>query len=226
MAGLGTQQPQQGGMQQQAQPAQAPMEQEPMDEAGGAGEASEQEQAAYQKFADALGDIIYPRDTPGEAFPQIVANLKGEFDPQTLSLFEGVDPPLTDSPQDAVAATAVLIILVVDKQMGLLEQSLSEQQADDFSPEEVLREGGKLAVELLIEVSEANNLHDFQEQDVEGVFYRALDLFRVAQEKVNPRVVEALKRGFEEIRAANEQGNLGKVLPGLPGGAPMQQQEA
>lgn len=252
MAGLGTQQPQQGGMQQQ-QPAQAPMGQEPM-AAGGSGEASEKEQAAYQEFADTLGDVLYPRETPGEVFPQILSNLKGEFDQQMLSLFEGVDPPLTNSPQDAVSATAVLIILVVDKKMGLLEQALAagepmgneqgeempgqpeegtgaQMQAegeteDDFSPEAVLMEGGKLVVEELIEVSEAAGLHDFQEKDIEGTFLRALDLFRVAQEKVNPRVVAGLQRGFEQIRQADAQGNLGKVLPGLPGGAPMQQQEA
>jgi len=227
MAGLGNpQQPQQGGMQQQAQPAQAPMGQEPMDEAGGGNPATEAEQAAYEEFASTLADVLYPRETPGEVFPQVMLNLKGEFDQQMLSLFEGVDPPLTDSPQDAVSATAVLIILVVDKQMGLLDQSFAEQQGEDFSPEAVLMEGGKLVVEELIEVSEAAGLHDFQEQDIEGTFYRALDLFRVAQEKVNPRVVEALQRGFEEIRAADQQGQLGKVLPGLPGGAPMQQQEA
>lgn len=237
MAGLGTQQPQQGGMQQQAQ---APMEQEPM-EAGGTGQASEEEQAAYQEFADTLGDVLYPRETPGEVFPQILSNLKGEFDPQMLSLFEGIDPPLTNSPQDSVAATAVLLILVVDKKMGLLEQALaagepmeneagapmqSGEPETDFSPEAVLMEGGKLVVEELIEVSEAAGLHDFQEKDMEGTFYRALDLFRVAQEKVNPRVVAGLQRGFEQIRQADAQGNLGKVLPGLPGGAPMQQQEA
>lgn len=251
MAGLGTQQPQQGGMQQRpAQPAPAPMNQEPMDEAGGGNQATEEEQAAYDEFAETLADVLYPRETPGEVFPQILANLKGEFDQQMLALFEGVDPALTNSPQDAVSATAVLIILVIDKKMGLIDLSLAaneersaapqpniepdedgmieldEPAEPEFSPEAVLMEGGKLVVEELIEVSEAAGLHDFQEQDIEGTFYRALDLFRVAQEKVNPNVVAALQRGFEEIRMADEQGQLGKVLPGLPGGAPMQQQEA
>lgn len=224
MAGLGAPMQQGGAQSQGVQPMQPPSA------AGGAGQASEQEQAAYEEFASTLTDVLYPSDTPGEVFPQILANLKGDFDPQVLGLFDGVEPPLTSSPQDTVAATSVLITLVVDKKMGLLEQALAAEDqgggADDYAPEAVLMEGGKLAVEELIEIAEAASIHDFGEDEVDGAFYRALDLFRVAQEKVNPRVVQSLQRGFEQIRMADEQGQLGKVLPGLPGGAPMQQQGA
>lgn len=211
------------GMQQQ--PASAPMEQE--EPQGGSAQASAKEQASYEEFAATLTDVLYPANTPGEVFPQILANLKGDFDPQVLALFEGVEPALTDSPQDTVAATSVLITLVVDKKMGLLEQALAAEKqggADDFAPEAVLMEGGKLAVEELIEIAEAAKMHDFAEDEVDGTFYRALDLFRVAQDKIEPRVVQSLQRGFEQIKAADQQGTLGKVLPGLPGGAPMKQE--
>lgn len=228
MAGLGAPMQQGGAQPQGMAPHGQSMQQQP---AGGAapGQATEQEQAAYEEFAATLTDVLYPADTPGEVFPQILANLKGDFDPQVLGLFDGVEPPLTSSPQDTVAATSVLITLVVDKKMGLLEQALAAEEqggSDDFSPEAVLMEGGKMAVEELIEVAEAAKIHEFAEDEVDGAFYRALDLFRVAQEKVNPKLVQSLQRGFEQIRMADQQGQLSKVLPGLPGGAPMQQQGA
>lgn len=222
MAGLGTPQ-QPGGAQPQAMGQQQPA---PQSVPAAGGQATEQEQAAYDEFAAALTDVLYPSDTPGEVFPQILANIKGDFDPQVLGLFDGAEPPLTSSPQDTVAATSVLVTLVVDKKLGLLEQALAAEEqggADDFSPEAVLMEGGKLAVEELIEIAEAAKVHDFAEEEVDGTFYRALDLFRVAQEKVNPRVVQSLQRGFEQIRAADQAGEASKILPGLPGGAPMRQ---
>lgn len=254
MAGLGAPmqggaQPQGMGMQQQApQGSPAPMEQQ---EAGGGAQASQKEQAAYEEFASNLSDVLYPSDKPGEVSPQILQNLQGDFDPQVLALFDGVEPALTESAQDTVAATSVLVTLVVDKKLGLLEQALAAENGqapresepneempgqpekapagyagddgEDYSPEAVLMEGGKLAVEELIEIAEAAKLYDFQQEEVDGTFYRALDLFRVAQEKVNPRVVQSLQRGFEQIRAADQAGDVKKVLPGLPGGAPMKQ---
>lgn len=235
MAGLGI--PAQQGMQQ---PMQQPMQQE--EQSGSGQQASAKEQASYEEFAQTLTDVIYPQDTPGQVFPQVLSNLQGQFDPQVIGLFDGCEPALTNSPQDSVAATSVLVTLVVDKKMGLLEQALAAEgqpmqpenepgegmpgqpeDEGDYSPEAVLMEGGKLAVEELVEVAEAANIHDFSQEEIDGAFYRALDLFRVAQEKVNPRVVQSLQRGFEQLRMADQQGQLGKVLPGLPGGAPMKQ---
>lgn len=248
MAGLGI--PAQQGMQQR-QPMQQPMQQE--EQSSGGQQASAKEQAAYEEFAQTLTDVIYPQDTPGQVYPQILANLQGQFDPQVIGLFDGVEPALTNSPQDSVAATSVLVTLVVDKKMGLLEQALAaegqpmqrenepgeempgqpeedpagyrgaNEDKGDYSPEAVLMEGGKLAVEELVEVAEAANIHDFSQEEIDGAFYRALDLFRVAQEKIDPRVVQSLQRGFEQLRTADQKGELNKVLPGLPGGAPMKQ---
>lgn len=222
MAGLGTTAP--AGM-PQGQPMQPPAPEE--EQSGSGQQASAKEQAAYEEFAQTLSDVIYPQDTPGQVYPQILANLQGDFDPQVLGLFDGVEPALTNSPQDSVAATSVLVTLVVDKKMGLLDQALAAEEQPggegDYSPEAVLMEGGKLSVEELIEVAEAAKIHDFSQEEIDGAFYRALDLFRVAQEKVNPRVVQSLQRGFEQLRMADQKGELSKVLPGLPGGAPMKQ---
>ncbi|MBF5091904.1 hypothetical protein F1640_18285 [Novosphingobium sp. NBM11] len=257
MAGLGS-----SLMQPTAQtPAAAPMSAQPAPaaqddqggmDAGGQQAASPEEQAELEKFVRAMQAVIYPDATPGEVYPQIIADLKGQFDKKALDLFDGVEPPLTNSPQDCVSATAVLITIVVDQKFGLLNRALdtadsgqqpkmenepneeqpgqpeedrapeaSGEDEQDFSPEAVLYQAGREAVEEMIEISEAAKLHDFNDQDIEGAFLRALDLFRVAATKINPRIVDALKTGFAQLVDADRAGQLNKILPGLPGGQPI-----
>lgn len=254
MAGLGSNMMQAGTPAQQQQPMQ--QSQPPMDDKGGMDTggsqqpASPEEQAALEQFVRAAQDVIYPSKNPGKVFPQIVNDLKGQFDQQAVSLFDGADPPINGSPPDSVAATSVLILLVVDQQFGLLKRALerggqqqpmenepNEEQPgqpeedrtpeatgedeQDFSPEAVLYQAGAEIVEELIEVSEALKLHDFQDEETQGVFLRALDLFRVAASKVSPGVINALKQDFSTIVDADRSGQLNKILPGLPGGQPM-----
>lgn len=171
-------------------------------------EASPEEQAQYEGFVTSALAMIYPEQTPGEVNPAILANLRGQFEPDALAMFEAAEPALTDSPQDSVAATAVLLT-VMNESRG--------QFTDD-----VVMHGGAAIVEELVEVSEAAKIHDFSDRDMETVTYRAMDLYRISSPRADPA---ALTEQFKLLMQANEQGNLGAVLPGLPGGAPMKQQQ-
>lgn len=203
MAGLGT--PQQGAQPSQEQPqsaagmldADAIQMEEPTPE----------EQAQFESFESTLIDMVFPQE--GQVNPDVLDNLKGGFDPSALEMFAEAQPALTDSPQDSLAATAVLLTLVVEQNVGEL--------TDD-----VVMHGGKRAIEELIEVSEAAKIHEYSDRDMETVTYRAFDLYRIASPRVN---VEALTAEFKTLVDANAQGNLGAVLPGLPGGKPMEQQQ-
>lgn len=192
-------------MQQPGAPAQ---QQQPLAD-GPDGEVSPEEQAQYDAFVKGALAVIYPEATPGEVNPAILDNLRGKFDPNALELFQQTEPALTDSPQDSVAASAVLLTV-----MG--EQKGGQELTDD-----VVMHGGTAIIEELIEVAEAAKIHDFDEKEIEGVTYRAFDLYRTASQRVDP---EALTQQFQELMAANEKGELGRVLPGLPGGDPMTQQ--
>ena len=174
---------------------------------------SPEEQAQYERFYGMAASIIRPRETD-EVSPQILANLRGEFAPEALELFAASAPGLTDSPQDSVAATGVIVTM-------LAEQSLGEDVSDDvvmFAGPEILGE--------LTEIAEAAKIHDFDEREVEGIWYRALDLYRTASPRADP---ETLSKGFEMVMAADKAGRLNDVLtgsvntiaPGLPGGAPL-----
>lgn len=213
MAGLGTAGAQAAPMQQQSAAQPAPGESAAgmlgsMDE-GSLEQASPEEQAQYEQFVKGGMAAIYPPQSPGEVNPAILANLKGQFEPDVLHLFEAAEPPLTDSPQDSVAATAVVLAVMLESQ---------GQYTDD-----VVLHGGAALAEDLMEISEAAKIHDFNEQDIETVTYRAMDLYRIASPRADPA---ALTEGFKSLMAANEKGNLGAVLPGLPGGAPLKQQGA
>lgn len=184
----------------------------PMDADEDEGEpASPEEQAMYEAFVDKALGVIYSPNATGQVSPEILANLKGDFDTQILSMFEPAEPALTDSPADTVAAVATLLTIMVQGSIG------------QPVPEDVVMHAGKAIVEEMVEVAEAAGLKDFTEEQMEGVFYRAIDLYRVASPFVDQ---EALKAEFGKIVEADKAGQLGAVLPGLPGGAPMPQGDA
>lgn len=203
MAGLGNapqpqqQQPEQGYTSAAAQFDESAVQAE---------EASPEEQAQFEQFERAMIGFVYPEDMRGKVNPNVLENLRGQFDPSALEMFAEAQPALTDSPQDSLAATAVLLTL-------LIEQSSGEKFTDD-----VVMHGGKGAIEELIEVSEAAKIHEYSEQDIETVTYRAVDLYRISSPRVDR---DALTAEFGKLAEANKHGDMGSVLPGLPGGAPM-----
>lgn len=168
--------------------------------------ASPEEQAIYSDLEKKAMAYIYPPNQHGQVSAEIVANLKGDFDPQILAMFEQAEPALTDAPADTVAAVAALLTIMVEGTLG------------GPGPESVMMEIGSDLVGNLAEVAEAAGLKDFAAKEMDGVFYRAVDLYRVASPFVDQ---EALKAEFGKIVEADKAGQLETVLPGLPGGKPM-----
>ena len=178
--------------------------------AAGGEEPTPEEQALYDDFVMRAQGILVPEQ--GKVSGEIIANLKGDFDPQAAQVFASAEPPLAPSPQDAVSATAVLLTLMIEA--GAMQEGTNY-------PDDVIYNAGVEVVEMLVAVSEAAGIHEFEEgEEIEGIFYRALDLYRVTSPRIDQ---EALKQGFAQLMQANDAGQLNKVLPGLPGGPAMQQ---
>lgn len=203
------------GLGQAMQPASAQPQQPqamPAPAAGGSPQpgqqASPEEQALYEDFINRAESVLVPEQ--GEVSREILANLSGDFDQQAAAVFAQAEPPLAQSPQDAVSATATLLTLMIEAQ--------ALQEGTDY-PDDVVMHAGAEVVEMLVAVSEAAGIHDFNEEEMEGMFYRALDLYRISSPRIDP---EALKAGFQAIVQANDAGKLNEVLPGLPGGPAMQ----
>ena len=71
---------------------------------------------------------------------------------------------------------------------------------------------GQEILEQLADIAEAANIHDFQEEELEGAFYRATDLYRISSSRVDP---ESLSQEFGQVQQADQQGTLGQLLPGI-----------
>ena len=163
---------------------------------------SPEEQAIYDMMVrEALG-IIYPEDDPGNARPQILENLRGEFDQQVMQMFAQAEPPVQQTAQDALAVTAVILTMMVEAMLA--------QKGTDVADDVAFYAGAEI-IELLVELAETVGIADFQQNEVDDIALRAMDLYRMASPRVD---TEALTAEFEEIIAAGEAGKLNDLLPG------------
>lgn len=205
-----------GGMQAPAPPA-------PMNPAGGMPpgaapspdgmeDATPEEQAMYDKLVTTALDFFVPEGMDTIA-PPMVASLKGEFPEAVTQMFAQAEPPVDANPLDAVAVTATVAVMMAEAEIEKGGQQI---------PNDVVFHAGAEVIEYAIAASEALKIHDFNEEDMERVTYRAMDLYRTAAPRADQ---EALAGEFEEVVAADRAGQLGALLPGVEGRAQPQQQE-
>lgn len=160
------------------------------DEEGQQPNVTPEEQAQYDAFVGNGLKVIYGAE--GEeagARPDILNRLKESSDPL-----------------ENLANTTVWLVT-------MLETSAEKggNQLDDA----VVMHGGKAMLEELAEVAEAANIHDYSEEEMEGAWYRGLDLYRETATQDGRVDPDALKEQFGEIQRADEQGRMGDVLPQL-----------
>lgn len=165
------------------------------DEQGQQPNVTPEEQAQYDAFVNNGLKVIYGADPNAEgggepgARPDILNRLKESSDPL-----------------ENLANTTVWLVT-------MLETSAEKggTQLDDA----VVMHGGKAMLEELAEVAEAANIHDYSEKEMEGAWYRGLDLYRETATQDGRVDPETLKQQFGEIQTADEQGRMGDVLPQL-----------
>tara|TARA_R110000868_G_scaffold34552_10_gene124791 strand:+ start:4655 stop:5302 length:648 start_codon:yes stop_codon:yes gene_type:complete len=162
-----------------------------------------EEQAAYDKFVGNAMEIMYPQGQQAQVAQTIVAQLSGEQSDEAAKMFAEAQPPLGNTPIDNLAATTTMIVVT-------LEDSAAQSGAD--IPDEVVMHAGQEILEQLADIAEAANIHDFQEEELEGAFYRATDLYRISSSRVDP---ESLSQEFGQVQQADQQGTLGQLLPGI-----------
>lgn len=186
--------------QQGAPMAQDPAMQDPM-EGGSADAPTPEEQAQYDAFVKNAYEVIYNQNN--EVEPVFLQHLQGEMDQETAQMFEGAEPPLSGNPVDNLAVASVLLTMFLDS---------SAASAGKEIPNDVLYHAGVEIVEEMGEVAGAAGIHDYSEKELEGAFYRALDLFRIASPRVD---TDALGQEFAEIANADKAGTLDQMLPGI-----------
>lgn len=203
MAGIGS------GITQQVRPA-APAQAQPTQGSPRLGDpepnVSPEEQVQYDKLVNNALEVIMPEGSDGPS-EQVLAHLQGQFDPQVQETFAQIDPPLDyAAPIDAIAATAVLIVMFLDA-----SASGSGVQIDN----EVLFNAGSEIVEQLASVGEAVGIFEISDEDTERAFHRAAYVYSVVGPRVDPEVASA---EFGQIVEADKAGRLGEIIPGVAQG--------
>lgn len=145
---------------------------------------SPEEQQQYEQFVGNAMTLIYDEDRT----PRMLAGLKG-----------------AGNPAEGLASTAVTVV------KGLADSA--EQNGVQISPD-VMMHGGLEIIEELADLQREAGIADLTPEEIEGAFYRALDLYRESATAEGKLDTAALEQDFAVMQQADQQGRLGEVLPG------------
>lgn len=194
MAGLLSQQQQQPGAGGAPMPPAggggAPMPGDPNAMAGPAGgeddsNVSPEEQAQYDQWVTNGMQLMYSE----QVMPQILETVAGGGDP-----IQGL-------------ANAVAMITI------RLEDSAGDASAE-ISGDVKFHAATEFA-EQLAELGEAAGIHQYSEEDIEAAFLLALDIYRSARQEEGRLPVDEISQDMQELVAAEQQGRIEDVLPGI-----------
>jgi hypothetical protein len=174
------------------------------DEDGQQPNVTPEEQQQYDQFVTNGLHVIYGANAPQDQGEQDqTGQAAPTARPDILNrLKEGADPI------EALAHTTAWLVT-------MLETSAEKNghQLDDA----VVLHGGQAMLQELAEVADAAKIHDYSEKEMEGAWYKGLDLYRETATKQGRIDPEQLKQQFNEIQQADSQGRMGDVLPQLGG---------
>lgn len=184
-----------GGIAPQQQPA--PADDEVPDE--DAANVTPEEQAQYDALVLTCTEMIFE---DGKVAPGVLKLL--DDDPADLKAVIG-DAPEGFTPVIALAATAALVMLEV----------VEGYEEDDRPADEVIFKAGEELISDLAQVATKYGTHDFTEDEVSQAFIKGADLYQTAARERGLLDPAAAQEDFEEIKAADREGRLGELLPGL-----------
>ncbi len=170
-----------------------------------------EEQAQYDDFVGKASDLIHGGDKE-EVLPEILESLRGGQQPKAD------DPDMAEAPANAApvegeAPTNGPILALANTAVQIC-QKLDVDSAEAGTPwtDDVLFQGAVEVIEMLGEIAEAANIHVYSEEDLEGAFYQAVDLYRPIAIEMGRTTDEDLKGQFAEIEEAGKDGRLDKVM--------------
>ena len=145
---------------------------------------TQEDQALYTAFVENGLRLIYSPET----MPDVLNTLQGDSDPV-----------------DGLANAAVMVV-------RMLEESAQQngQQIDG----DIVLQGGTELLEDMANLSEQAGIHEFTDEEVEGAFYRAMDLYRFFKQQEGGVDQSEAQREWAQVQAASEQGQLESMLPG------------
>lgn len=165
---------------------------------GGQGEpATPEEQAQYDAFVKNGFEIIY---SGGKVAPNILKALDGDGDPK--------------------AGLANVTVMVVSR----LVKS-ADEAGQDISADVVMHGGAEILADLANVQKEAG-IADLSDDEQEGAFYQAVDMYRDMEQKMGGIDEAGLEEDFTALMEANDNGNIDDVVPGASQAAARFEQKA
>lgn len=158
-------------------------------------EASPEEQAIYHRFMENYYTIMYVGGSGqgGKKEPPLADS--NEF----RSYFTEIEDPV-----DALANASLSIVN---------ELAGSAQNAGKPIPPDVLMHAGVEVLEDIAEFAENAGYHEYSEEELNSALIKAMELYReIHQGDLN---TDALKQDYESLLAADQEGRLEDVLPGV-----------
>lgn len=148
-------------------------------------EVTPEEQAQYDAFVKNGFKIIY---TGGTVSPEILKALDGDGDPK--------------------AGLASVTVMVVSRLVKSADEAGQEISAD------VVLHGGAEILADLADVQKEAGIADLSDDEQEGAFYKAVDMYRDMEQKTGGIDEAGLEEDFRSMMEANENGALDSVVPG------------
>lgn len=177
------------------------------DEEGLAPNASPEEQKQYEDFVVSGMALIYERSPDGkqgQVRPGILKLL--DDDPSDLKGILGAKELEQFSPLVAIAATAVLVTIQVQK-----------LAAEERPSDEIVMHGGVAILQDLAEIWMKRNGKTLGEDDVHKALSMAMDIYREVAADAGLIDENALKDEFSRLVKADKAGKLSEVSPDLAG---------
>jgi hypothetical protein len=164
----------------------------PADASMGEGEeqATPDEQRMYDTLVNKAYEVIYQG---------------GKTNPQILKSLEGGGEPV-----DGLANTTAMVMMRLE--------DAGERQGKKFPPDVMLHAGVEV-LEDLADLAGQAKIHKFNEEEIQGATYQALDIYRATRQKQGKLDMPAIQQDFQQIMEANKAGQLGELLPGVEEGA-------
>ncbi len=148
-------------------------------------EATPEEQAQLQEF---VTNGVHMMNTK-EGAKKIVQAIQADGDPVT-----GL-------------ATAVSAIIM------RLEDSAEKKGVEIDS--DILMHGGAELMSVAADLSKQVGAHQFTDEEIEAAAYKAIDMYRVTRQEQGKLDQQAIGEDLQMLQAAEQQGGLESVLPGI-----------
>ncbi len=174
-----------GGLGRGAGAAPAPAA-EPQMGPDGSSSVSPEEQQQYDQFVNKAYELIYNNN---QVNPQVLESLKGD-----------------GQPMDGLANTTAMVVMRVE--------DAAREAGQEVSPDVVFH-GGAEILEDLADLAQQAGIHTFDDKELEGASYQALDIYRDQRQKQGKLDMGAIQQDFSQMIEADQMGTLGQMLPGI-----------